>query len=80
MQVGEDIIIYILFGLLGIGWKCITNWMKQVSGDLEQIKQQPMVCVDRFLSREDYEQGKKHVWEKLQEHEMRLRELELGER
>lgn len=76
MQVDTNLLIYVLFALLGVGWKSLSGWMKQVSREIQLFKQQPMICMDRFLSREDYEQGKQHVWEKLKEHEERLRILE----
>lgn len=80
MQVDSNLLIYVLFALLGVGWKSLSGWMKQVSKDLQQLKQQPMICAEKFLTQEDYEQGKEHIWQKLKEHESRLRDLELGER
>ena len=76
MQIETNTLIYVLFALIGAGFKFFSKWMGNVDAKLEKLGEQKMECSQRFVSREDFVQGKDHIWEKLESHEQRIRSLE----
>lgn len=78
MQIETNHLIYILFVLLGVGWRFFVGWMKTVNSKLEDLRDQKMVCMQDFVSRKEFEQSKDHVWQKLREHDQMFRELRSG--
>ena len=76
MQIDTNTLLYLLFGLLGVGYRIFSKWMNGVNAKLDEMGDLKLDCTKSFLTRTDYEQSKQHVWDKLEDHEDRLRELE----
>ena len=76
MQIDSNLISMIVLGVVGAFWKHIAYWMKRVDGRFEEISKQELACTEKFLTKEAYSEGKKHVWEKFKEVDSRLHELE----
>ena len=77
MQIDTNTLLYVVLGLLGAGYKLLSKWMSEVDKKLDGVSDIKLECTKKFMTRTDYEQSKQHVWDKLDDHEDRLRELEL---
>ena len=77
MQVDTNTLLYVLFGLLGVGFKMFSKWIASVNEKLDEMSKLKLDCTKSFLTRVDYEQSKQHVWDKIDDHEERLRTLEM---
>ncbi|WP_077073638.1 hypothetical protein [Mailhella massiliensis] len=69
MQIDTNTLLYILFALLGVGWKLFTGWTKRVDGKLDKLSGRELFCTNKFMTKEEYKEGKEHVWSKFEEHD-----------
>ena len=77
MPIDNNYLLLALCAVVGAGWKSIAGWMKTVNDKLDELRKQELACTNRFLTKEEYSEGKEHVWKKFDEVDERLRELEL---
>ena len=76
MPIDENYLMLALFAVIGAGWKSIAGWMKTVNSKLDELRMQELTCTQKFLTKEEYAEGKEHVWGKFKEVDSRLHDLE----
>lgn len=75
MQIDTNTLLYILFAVLGAGYALFSRWAGRVNDKLEELRDQKYSCTLNFISKDEFEQSKDHVWDKLREHDSQIREL-----
>lgn len=77
MQIDTNTLLYVLFAVLGVGYRLFSRWMSEVDDRLDKLTEQKLDFSNTFLTKADHEQSKEHVWDKLNDHDERIRKLEL---
>ena len=75
MPIDNNYLLLALCAVVGAGWKSIAGWMKTVNVKLDELRDQKTTCLLTFVSKEEFEQSKDHVWAKLREHDQLLLKL-----
>ena len=78
MGMDTNTLLYILLGLIGCGYAWFLRWAARVDKKLEQLESLRLDVVREYTTKADCESGKKHIWEKLADHDRRIAELEKG--
>lgn len=76
MNVDTNTLLYVLFGLIGVGYAWFLRWAGRVDNKLESLDSMRLEVVREYTTKAECETGKKHIWEKLSEHDRRLSSLE----
>lgn len=76
MQIDPSYLSVLVLGLLGAFWRRIEGWMGRVDGRFDELGKRELACRDKFLTREEYDEGKKHVWEKFEKHDEKFDRVE----
>lgn len=78
MNVDTNTLLYVLFALIGVGYAWFLRWASRVDSKLESLDSMRLEVVREYTTKASCETGKKHIWDKLADHERRLSTLERG--
>ena len=70
-------LLYIVMGLIGAGYGVFLKAIYGIFERLDRIEKTRLECLREFAMKDDVEQGKVHIWDKLGEHDRRLKDLEV---
>ena len=70
-------LLYITMALIGAGYGVFIKAIYGIFARLDRIEKVRLECMREFATKEDVEQGKQHIWNKLGEHDRRLKDLEV---
>lgn len=76
MNVDTNTLLYVLFGLIGAGYCWFLRWAASVDKKLSSLDSMRLEVVREYTTKADCESGKKHIWDKLTDHDRRISCLE----